>query len=185
MPAKKNLSGRTFGLLLVLKEVYPVIRDWKRGKKANRKIGRKGGPLWKCRCHCKRVVTKSTRQLTEVWIPACRECVRIAYRKRPFEHLYNRLLHNKRYPVKLTYDQFVRFTKQSHCFYCRAEVLWATVSGHGASYNLDRKNNALGYSARNCVVCCGRCNHAKGDYFTFKEWVLIGRTIQRLVKKKR
>jgi hypothetical protein len=178
MPTKKNLVGRTIGLLHVLKEVDNIVRDWKRGKKAKHRIGRKGGPLWKCRCRCNQVVIKSTRQLTEVRIPACVDCVRIAYRKRPFEHLYTRLLHNKRHSVNLTYEQFLEFTKIDRCFYCRARVEWAEVSGQGASYNLDRKGNVLGYDENNCVVCCGRCNRAKGCDFTFDEWVRIGRVIK-------
>ena len=37
-----------------------------------------------------------------------------------------------------------------------------------AKYNLDRKDNSIGYSKNNCVVCCSTCNYIKGDKFTYE-----------------
>jgi hypothetical protein len=46
------------------------------------------------------------------------------------------------------------------------------VDGKATSraYQLDRKDNALGYSVDNCVVCCHRCNDAKSNGYDYEEW---------------
>jgi hypothetical protein len=109
-------------------------------------------------------------------------------KKTPFLWLYNKVKYEAKKGQRaftLTFAQFLKFTEQD-CFYCGAEVVWRPHAKRlGRNYNLDRKNNALGYTARNCVTCCGRCNRAKSYHFTFKEWVQIGRVIRTFVKKKR
>src|SRR5208337_525608 len=108
-------------------------------------------------------------------------------KKPPFLWLYNKVKYEAKKGHRtftLTFAQFLKFTKRD-CFYCGAEITWRPhASRLGRNYNLDRKDNARGYEKNNCVTCCGRCNRAKSYHFTFKEWVLIGRTIRTFVKKK-
>lgn len=52
------------------------------------------------------------------------------------------------------------------------------------SYNLDRKDPAVGYQKDNCVVCCALCNRAKGDNFSYEEFLLIGPLVA-LIKDRR
>jgi hypothetical protein len=85
----------------------------------------------------------------------------------------------------LTFRDFLRFTRITKCHYCRAKILWTPHAGRSRCYFLDRKNNNRGYEKTNCVVCCSRCNRAKSKYFTYREWVLIGKVIQRFGKKRR
>jgi 5-methylcytosine-specific restriction endonuclease McrA len=74
--------------------------------------------------------------------------------------------------LSLTFEEFREFTKQSSCVYCEAPVTWSAFIDKQASaaYNLDRKDNALGYTKDNCVVCCKPCNYSKGSRFTHEEF---------------
>lgn len=119
-------------------------------------------------------------------------CKKCKGRLRPYEWLYNKLVRGARgrkISCKLTFWDFLNFTTIKHCHYCRVPIEWVPFSQYGfsgaQSYNLDRKNNRLGYTYRNCVVCCTRCNMAKSSRFSYQEWLAVGRTIHRFVKKKR
>lgn len=35
---------------------------------------------------------------------------------------------------------------------------------------IDRKDNDKGYEINNCVSCCSKCNEAKGNRYSYKEW---------------
>lgn len=103
-------------------------------------------------------------------------CISCAQQKRPFEGLYNCLYNDHRkLKVDLTYDEFLEFTKINTCHYCKNDIKWNSytrVKGKfiSRSYFLDRKDNDIGYSKENCVVCCTRCNRARSNKFTYEEW---------------
>ena len=86
---------------------------------------------------------------------------RISNRLRPYEGLYNVFVskNEARYPVQMTFEEFVSFTKINKCHYCGDPVTWLKhMSGKlGRRYrcNLDRTDNQIGYTKDNCVVCCG------------------------------
>lgn len=101
----------------------------------------------------------------------CRNC---ATRIRPYEALYNSLCCQKRNiekGIQLTYEEFVEFTSIDSCEYCGNNVRWTKYSRkkNGNRYNLDRKNNDLGYFKDNLVVCCKTCNRVKREAFTYEE----------------
>jgi hypothetical protein len=132
---------------------------------------------WLCRCACgtERVVTKKSLAVSR----SC-GCVKMGLRKRPYESLYNTFEAQRKHDSNISYEDFVEFTKESGCHYCNFPIRWAkyNTNKNGNAYNLDRKNNSLGYSVENCVVCCGRCNEAKSNHFTYAEWVQIGELIK-------
>ena len=75
--------------------------------------------------------------------------------------------------VELSYEEFVEFSKITNCHYCNAEIVWANFNRNtkrATSYHLDRKDNNIGYTKENCVVCCPRCNRGKCDMFSYDEW---------------
>jgi hypothetical protein len=48
-------------------------------------------------------------------------------------------------------------------------------------YQLDRKDNDLGYTPENVVACCTRCNYAKRDHFTYDELYAMTECFRRRV----
>jgi hypothetical protein len=77
---------------------------------------------------------------------------------------------------------FLEFTNIKNCHYCNGDINWSEYQSinfqKSQAYNLDRKDNNLGYTKDNCVVCCGRCNLSKGDRFTYDNWKQIGEVIK-------
>ena len=164
----KDLTGMRFGKLVVLGRVFPV---------------RRGGSVWSCKCDCgglckvKRCGLIEGREscgclIREVWGKSAR--------LRPYEAVYRVLKdRNKlRYPVDLTYEEFLLFVNEKFCHYCGMELVWYKHISGTVAYNLDRKDNTKGYSKENCVACCARCNCGKGDRFTYDEWYEMTRCLR-------
>lgn len=166
---RKDLSGQRFGKRLVL-----GLADTPKNANAR----------WHVRCDCGHEFTCLNQDLWRMG--PCRMCghkgPRINRRKRPYEAMYNIFVGRAKYPVSITYEQFVEFAKIKHCHYCDDEIFWKeyrtdkTPGGTGS--NLDRKDSSLPYSFDNIVVCCGRCNYAKNDHFTYEEWMQLGAVIR-------
>jgi hypothetical protein len=137
-------------------------------------------PTWLCRCVCgvERVV--SGGNLRAGGSLGC-GCTKRGLRLRPYEALYNSIEPaSKGRPVALSFEEFLTFIIIGQCHYCGAEVRWSEhhITRNGSAYNLDRKDNSIGYTKENCVVCCPRCNRSKSDHFTYAEWVQIGALIR-------
>lgn len=110
-------------------------------------------------------------------------CITVeANRIRPFEAIYNRLVRSAvKHGPYITYEEFLVFTLEKECHYCGALIQWIKHFGtvrHVSRYNIDRKDNSLGYITGNLVVCCKRCNFTKGDRFTYDEFVKLGAVIR-------
>lgn len=111
--------------------------------------------------------------------------------KRPFESIYNGILQDIRWrpvPVELTYEEYLEFTKVPDCHYCSAKIDWqpyGTVDGEYISraYYLDRKDNAIGYTRDNCVVCCTWCNIFRRNLLTYEEMKVAMEAIMKLRTK--
>jgi hypothetical protein len=117
-------------------------------------------------------------------------CSSHSHVKRPFESIYNGLHKDwRKIKVELTYEQFLKFTKIMYCHYCGDRIPWrpfATVKGffHSAAYFLDRKDNKKSYSTSNCVVCCSECNRIKGNRFSYKEFLIVGKALYEIRYKR-
>src|ERR1700677_1446403 len=159
MTKRLELQGKKIGRLKVLR----------------RKGSRHGKTLWECKCDCgniRYVIGSSLMKKNHTTSCGCLHKERTsgaARGLRPHEATYNKLIANQRkYDVDLAFEDFVEFTNTPLCHYCRAPILWKLYCA--TRYNLDRKDNTLGYSKDNCVVCCLRCNRGKMDLFTYDEW---------------
>jgi len=150
------------------------IGDWTvLHRKGNAKDRR---ATWWCRCVCGVEREVHGGNLAHGGSLGC-GCTKKGLRLRPYEALYNTISRmNTDKEVDMTYDEFTEFTKNYQCHYCGVGVHWAEfdIIRNGSNYNLDRKDNSLGY----CVVCCARCNRSKSNHFTYAEWVQIGALIR-------
>jgi hypothetical protein len=162
-------------------KVGDVIRNWTVLGKDNYSDGHS---KWECICKCGRAADMSTSNLYRGKTNTCVGCYSAHNQLEPYEALYNLLCRSSkcRAEVKLTYKQYLKFVGLD-CHYCGDTVPWVPHINvkkgvRGSAYNLDRKNNSLGYSRSNCVVCCARCNRAKSNHFTYEEWVEIGEVIR-------
>jgi hypothetical protein len=127
--------------------------------------------VWQCQCSCGNSVTVWSNNLKSGASTSC-GCTRHI---RPFEALYNNFVDKatrKGHNVSITYEQFLVFTDTTKCHYCLEKISWSKhgIVINGSSYYLDRKDNSLGYSVDNCVVCCTRCNRAKSDVYSYEDW---------------
>ena len=148
-----------------------------------------GRATWNCRCSCRNKVRVIGYNLTSVppHTTSCgcaRENIAKARRLRPFESLYRKLLHvaaKQGWEVALSYEDFVRLTKTTDCHYCGSPVQWSAFNykRNGSAYNLDRKNCKKGYTKKNAVVCCARCNRAKSNSFSYREWMAMTAVLRK------
>lgn len=154
-----------------------------------------GAILYECRCQCgiERLVPSCS--LVKGLSKSCGKCytteIRSSWtRKRPYEHLFNRVkfMANKRnLTFDFTYESFLTLTEIKNCHYCSASIDWLEYYSNkgknkSLAYHLDRKDNSIGYLMDNCVVACTRCNRCRMDKFTYEEWVKIGEVIKTFNK---
>lgn len=88
---------------------------------------------------------------------------------------YNNLVKHataKNKQLDLTFEEFKHFTQYEKCHYCYSPIFWTknNLAKNGSKYNLDRKDNNLGYTFTNLVPCCWRCNNARGALYSYEEW---------------
>ena len=77
---------------------------------------------------------------------------------------YKRNAKAKGFAFRLTLDQF-RDIVVKRCHYCGAfpkvQNVWHAVRVKIPMNGVDRVNNKLGYSVKNCVAACSPCNYFK------------------------
>jgi hypothetical protein len=135
--------------------------------------------LYLCRCICGKEKQLRGGNLSNGHSRGCRDCLRI----RPFEALYNifqKKARKRDKEIELTYEEFLEFTDIPECHYCGVPVFWTThhTVKFGRKYNLDRKDNSVGYVKSNLLVCCYRCNRIKSDDIPYDEMLQIGQAIK-------
>lgn len=157
----KDITGQRFGKLVVTEFSYvdKFNRSW-----------------WNCQCDCGYSIVTRSGQLRTTVIKSTRSygCLK-RERLVPFGALYTALKHcclTRKIPLKLSLEEFQEFTKITSCHYCTKDISWTkySIATHNAKYNLDRIHNDIEYTKENCVVCCSRCNYAKGNRYTYFEW---------------
>lgn len=113
------------------------------------------------------------------------KCKTHSHVKRPFESIYQGLFRDWRgIKVRLTYEEFLKFTEIRCCHYCDEPIPWepyGTVNGEYKSraYFLDRKDTDGPYSADNCVVCCTRCNRFRSAFLTYDEMLVVSKALKQ------
>jgi 5-methylcytosine-specific restriction endonuclease McrA len=146
-----------------------------------------GQTKYLCRCDCGNYSVIDKYRLTHNRVKSCgcykREITSLTHALRPYEATYNlfrSIAQQENHSCELTYEDYLKFTRISKCHYCSSAIPWhPKISGKKSAYYLDRKDNNLGYTLDNCVVCCSRCNWAKGSKFPYQEWIAVGKAIQK------
>src|ERR1017187_4253645 len=138
MPKLKILVGQKFNRLLVLSKAK----------------SRKGFTYWNVQCDCGTLKPVMGMSLVKKNTQSCGCLRRDVQRGRNgagnYNAIYSRLVKMAGFAnvdVKLTHADYIEFTKLPHCHYCKTVLYWPERGGHGPSYgyNLDRKDNTIGY----------------------------------------
>jgi len=169
MPDGKNLTGKKFGKLTVIKNTGQKDK-W-------------GSYLWLCKCDCgnyKKV--KAYRLTTNNPKNRTRSCGCLRKLSKG-ESSFNDLCHYWRKSAKrkgliwnLTKEQTRKLSK-GNCHYCGVKPSQTHLKrGANGAYiynGIDRVNNNKGYTSTNCVPCCRTCNYMKSDYSIreFRTWL--------------
>lgn len=118
----------------------------------------------------------------------CRRCTQLGV---PYAHIYNELKNHKntKVDVSLSFDEFLQIIATSQCHYCDTKVVfnpYSKLMGKGLSraYQLDRKDNKIGYTFDNCVVCCWECNRLKSDRFTYDEFIQLSPILKSIMSNR-
>lgn len=167
-----NLIGKRFERLVV------ISFEGTRSRKAQ----------WKCHCDCGSIIITSGTNLISGGTKSC-GCYKKDhhFKLRPYEWLYNSLKKKTRRECSLTYEEFLQFTQITSCHYCNDHIDWGLPNGQRGSsaYYLDRIDNSLGYTKKNCVVCCSPCNWVKGHFLSYNEMKELGPSLRKLWDKRK
>lgn len=112
-------------------------------------------------------------------------------RGRPYEHVFNELLRTtkregKYTKVSITYEEFIEIISVSKCHYCSKDLIFnmynRNYNGEHVSraYQLDRKNNDLGYTNDNVVPCCFNCNRMKSNVYSYEEFMKLSPILKEI-----
>jgi hypothetical protein len=106
----------------------------------------------------------------------------IKNRLRPFEAKFN-IFKVKCPETNLTYDDYLTFVDKN-CHYCDRILPWQAFGENNPGFWLDRKDNNLGHTKGNLVVCCGVCNMTKRHEFSYQEFLLLAPTL-KIIRQQR
>lgn len=119
------------------------------------------------------------------------KCMRCAQKKKPYSHIYNELLKSKqKQNVTITFEDFLELISSRKCHYCNTELHFnphtRNKNGEHVSraYQLDRKDNTLGYLKENLVACCWECNRMKSNVYSYEEFLKIGKVLSTIRNSK-
>ena len=166
-PNFKDLTGKRFGKLTVIKRSYPNGKNWR--------------ARWLCKCDCGNEIILPSDNILNAHTRSC-GCLK----KLPLGVAnMNSLISSYKYQAKkrgyvwgLTKEQFKEIT-QRKCYYCgilpnqSCSVSNPQCNGDYIHNGIDRIDNKKGYTIDNVVSCCGICNMAKGKLTQqeFKDWI--------------
>lgn len=160
-----DLTGKRFGILTVIKRVYPNSKS--------------GYPRWLCKCDCgiEKILCGCTLRRGHTKSCGCLRRLRPGLSgMRGLISCYKLIAKKKGREYTLTEEQFEEITKKK-CHYCgtKPRQIYDTISNSGKYVHngIDRIDNLKGYTIDNVVPCCKFCNAAKNirTLPEFKDWV--------------
>ena len=119
----------------------------------------------------------------------CRSC---SQKGIPYKYIYNELIRrkNKKYSVELTFEEFLEIISVGKCHYCGREAKYNKYTRDenrkhvSRAHKLDRKDNFLGYTKDNCVVCCWDCNRIKSNIYSYEEFMMLSPILKTIYKNR-
>lgn len=172
-----DLTGKKFGRLNVIKLGYTK-------NKQNH---------WECKCDCGNTTIVKARYLNSKSTTSC-GCYRREYHSlEPYRGRYNLMVRTSKTRNEhlgiMSFPEFLALIKSNNsCHYCGENVEWQPHQCYKnrnlskGGYYLDRKDNSIGYTKDNCVVCCTLCNMVKGKNLTYDEMLVVGKSITEVRK---
>jgi hypothetical protein len=164
-----DLTGQRFNKFLVVR---------RHGSNSNHST------IWECLCDCGKTSLVSSYRLRKGRIKSCGCC---CAKHIPFNNIFNKLrgcAKERGLECSLTLEQYLTFVGKN-CYYCDEKLDWIekVVRNEGTrkgprGYNLDRKDNSLGYTFENCVPCCRVCNRTKSNHISHGLMLVIGQVIR-------
>lgn len=122
------------------------------------------------------------------------KCKKCTQRKQPYEHIFNELNHTCKTKriinFDLTYNDFLKLINIGKCHYCNKELTFSKYTRDenqnytSRAYQLDRKNNNIGYTKSNLVTCCWDCNRIKSDIYTYEEFMKLGPILKQIYEER-
>lgn len=100
--------------------------------------------------------------------------------KRSFKGRYSTLKYEakkRNLDVTITLEQYKQVIENNVCVYCEYPL-------NETSGGLDRLDSSKGYSIDNVAPCCKECNAMKNNFWTYKEFMEIGKVIKTLKDRK-
>lgn len=144
--------------------------------------------IFKC-LDCENLIKAQSSQL-KTHSGKCRKCTQ---KLRPYEHILNELTHNclnkTNHHINLNYEDFIKIITNSNCHYCNKELKFSKYTRDENSnymsraYQLDRKNNNLGYTKENVVPCCWKCNRIKSNIYTYEDFIKLSPILKEIHNK--
>ena len=139
---------------------------------------------WKLLCDCGEFCYATQSCLKRGRRNFCKKCnnkksnnsgINILYKS------YKRNANNRNYIFELSFIDFENLIFKN-CYYCgfKPSNKSKKTMKYKFNYNgIDRVDNKIGYTLKNCVTCCKYCNNAKkdNDVDEFKEWLEYVKTI--------
>jgi hypothetical protein len=174
-----DLIGKRFDKLLVIKRLQNDIHNQS---------------IWLCQCDCGIIKPVSGANLRNRHSKSCGCWNVYATTQRNLKPKYywifsmvKRVAKYNNKVCSLTYDDILEFVKINKCHYCSGDIVWKEhgIVGELHSYMLDRKNNSIGYTKENCVVCCSVCNRVKFDVFTYDEMLYLGKIVEKIFNERK
>ncbi len=174
------------------REIAPGTRfgDWQVLRVAGL-YGQKKNLHYECLCACGAKVLVNGDNLRRGVTQRCHSCWVTRNRLRPYESLFNFARKYAMAPTSpkqkphvftITYEEFCTLIAEGRCHYCWTPLTWSPYMKKTMSvaYQIDRKDNNLGYVPGNVAACCQRCNYAKSNAFTYEEWITMTECFRRL-----
>lgn len=167
----ENFVGKQFGKLKAIERI-PRYLD--------------GKTYYKCKCECGNISYVYTSKLKRGDVISCgcsRRKPKHQNRKEFGESSKNKVISYYRFSAQrrnlefsLSREDCLKFFS-SDCHYCGCRpsrtVDYKKLYGTFTYNGIDRKDNSIGYTLKNCVSCCSECNYRKKDcnYKDFINWI--------------